>query len=212
MSYDEAIQILIRDQNTLKNIGLIFEAWLDTTLEHIDSIYGAGTTQYNNFFSLKSEYKTSKIITKDLQETNNYFANRANQQLGGLIEQLKRARNSSFAKQKQEEEERKQKEEQEKNKPTEKSFSEKLKKPKQEQMDRKYYKIGIALFWTVTIPMIAGIFYFGYFVGTAKFDKEKNDYYDEITSLKKDTSKLIEQIKLKDSLITKYEALTVAFF
>lgn len=204
MSYDESIQILIGDQNSLKNIGLIFEAWLDTTLEHIDTIYGIGTTKYNNFITLRSEYKISKITTKNLEETNNYFANRATQQLKGLIEQLKRERNSSVAKQKQEEEE--------KNKPNNKTFSEELKIPKQEQVDRKYYNIGITLFWAVTIPMFAGIFYFGYFVGTAKFDKEKNDYYDEIKNLKKSKSELIEQVKLKDSLVANYESITFASF
>ena len=66
-----------------------------------------------------------------------------------------------------------------------------------------YYKIGHGLFWTVAIGLAGLIFYFGFYVGTAKFDNDKNKLYEENTQLRKDTASLSGKLNMNfDSVNT----------
>lgn len=62
-----------------------------------------------------------------------------------------------------------------------------------------HYKIGIGIFWTV-LPILAGAFWsFGFYVGTTKYDREKNEMYDETKMLEKDNQEKSDSIHILQS-------------
>ena len=68
--------------------------------------------------------------------------------------------------------------------------------PQQGKEKRKFpLNLSPELFWTIFSAFIIGSFFLGLYIGQAKFDKDKIDYYNQNSDLKKDTARLHQQIK-----------------
>lgn len=208
MTFDEAINKL-KEYNSYVDSFLSFEAWIDTVSEYIDEIFGVTSTQSINFKRMRSDFEVSKIGLYDeskrkINERN--YRLRAKTQVHGFITFLEQKKADAIAEQTRKrlqdvsnavDKIKKNPLEQPKPEPTQQSPENKPSIKKQmESKERKHYNIGITLFWSVAIPLIGGIFLFGYYVGTTKFDKEKSDMYDENKALKKTTKDQSDTIQV----------------
>lgn len=197
MTTEEKTRILNHLYSRLSNRRLRLENWITSVTSTIDNLYGNSSAEATQFKKLVLEYETSKPTfvgySRIAYEAN--FKVKGKKYLHTLIQELNPNRRvvasnneTKYVNQKLT--------------PTQINSPNKNDIPlPMNQTDKKHYTIGINLFWTVIIPLVAGIFYFGYFVGNTKFDKEKIDMSDQIRQLKLDTTQLRkEAIDLRDSV------------
>ena len=63
------------------------------------------------------------------------------------------------------------------------------------------FNFNPTLFWTIFTAITTASFFLGLYFGTAKFDREKSDYYEQTKQLKVDTAKQNKLILSKDKII-----------
>jgi len=219
MDFEFAINVLTGHLKKLDNRYINFESWLDTAIELLSETFGGGSVQTRNFNEIKGDFKLKKIYDKSEKLIGDYRS-RCKEQLASIILILM---------ERQKDEQRKRKEESEKLKtvfkqvfpptnvttPAPKAVTETepvkaFEKPSETtlneskmatELDRKHYTIGITLFWTIILPFIAGVFFFGYYVGTTKFDQDKINLAEKNRDLKDSINVLQNRLSVKDDSI-----------
>ncbi len=204
---DYTIQKLIEQQSKV-NEGDI-EVWLNTSYSFIEDYFQSYSTRARTFKSLISDYRIKKVGDDfSLNKLDNEFFK--SKGLEYIKESLQYLNDQKELKLKEVE-----------NKKAEfmakriKSFDEfpasNSTKPSGSgsksliQRDKTQLPFGISaeLFWTIFTAFILGSFYLGFYLGQAKFDKEKIDFYEENKQLKLNLDKKeIEIEKLKTEIKT----------
>ena len=189
---------------------------LDTTEHYIKDVFGVTSTQLSNYRKLKSDYAISKIPVYDLNATRQnekMFQKKAIDYMDGLINYLREKEKIEIKEQERQEKNRqveaetKRKQQIEKkqeiieSKPAVKPLPEPPKKVTMETHDKKHYSIGIGIFWTVALGLAGMIFSFGYYVGTTKFDSDKNELYKANQVLTDNQRALQDSITTRDNTI-----------
>jgi len=217
-NYDNSIRLLSQHLDKLGKYNTVFEAWLDTAIELLHDICGPSSNQYWNFINIRSEYNVQKIFDKSPALVSK-AQGRIRQQLTDIINQLIEKKNVEIANREKE----KLLKEQAIKLQVEKKESIKsipaiplatpiqagspisenaTKTAEMNPSEKKHYSIGIGLFWSIALPVAAGIFFFGLYVGTAKFDQTKIDLFLENGELKNINKSLSEEKKSDSTKMT----------
>jgi len=180
MTYDVAINRLKGFRDSIKTAN-DFGAWMDASFEVIEDYFGNGSIQSKNYMSLIVDYRGQKSYEQYGTQggTRTLFTPRFIEKLNYLIDEIEVRRNMAIMKE---------------DKTSLTPAIETLQEDEQYQKatDKKHYTIGIAIFWTVAIALAGGIFMFGFYVGNTKFDKDKNEMYEQIKDLEKENQSLKE--------------------
>lgn len=217
MTYSEAIELLDK-QKWAFIYSTDLQVSLDNAEHYVKDIFGIASTQLSNYSQLKSDFSISKITLHDvaaIRDNENKFKKRATDHMNGLINYLREKERIEIKEQVRQEQKKRDDEERKKNyqeerqknqeilesKPAVKPLTKPIKKETMETHDKKHYRIGIGIFWTVALGLAGIIFYFGYYVGTAKFDSDKNELYNSNQELIATQKALQDSIKTRDITI-----------
>lgn len=194
MTYTEAIGMLQGQILKLKSGTVHFDAWLNTTIEYIEKVFGGNSTPHKNFVSTRHEYKINRIGKNQEEVTRNYITI-AIHQVEGLIQQLHEMEAEAIRK---EAEEKNINEEQiiEKDDASEESGF--------KQFLQSFTKISAgawATIITIFIAAVGGAYVFGKDNGYTKFDQEKIDLFDDNKTLRTINKNLSDTLfNTRDSL------------
>jgi hypothetical protein len=185
----------------INNIDL--QVWLDTTQTYLEDHFKKYSKQANDFSHLIIDFRIIKIGDEDGAKSNNFYVirKRAIEYLLHLIKYVEEQDQLELINE-QNENKKQQVMAKHLNKFDEftGSSSSNQDSPKtnskSDQGKRKLpMNLTTELFWTIFSAIILGAFFLGFYIGQAKFDKEKIDLYNQNSELKKDTMRLHSQIK-----------------
>lgn len=66
---------------------------------------------------------------------------------------------------------------------------------------------NLSTFWGIVAAVVLAAFMLGMYIGNTKFDKDKNDLYNQVIALSSDTTKNIETIKIKSKIINQMDSI-----
>jgi len=186
------------------------EVWLKTTYSFVEEYFQIYSPRANSFHSLIIDFTTKKIFGLKPAEIAN-IKNQAVQYLDEniqyleelLAEEKKNAfQKATLAKQYKEQQALAEKNRQMQN-PQPKPEPEIIIKTKTQLP----FGMAPGLFWTVFAGLVSSAFILGQSIGSAKFDREKSDYYEELKILKQDTANLNKTLLLKDTVILQKDSI-----
>lgn len=179
------------------------EVWFKITYSFIEEYFKSYTSRAQGFQSLINDFSFKKILGLT-QDDVTKFKNSGIEYLNETLLHLEALKQQQIKAAEEKANILAQIEEQNKNReniilPEPKSNGENL---SSEQIVKTQLPFGISagLFWTIIAAVISCAFVLGQNFGSTKFDKEKSDYYDELKSLRIDTTNLHQKIALYDSI------------
>jgi hypothetical protein len=160
------------------------EVWLKTTYAFIEEYFGATSSRARSFQSIVHEYSTGKILglTSTAIPT---FKRQALEYIDEILIYLSESN-------KRKKEEPKSLSSQAPQVVTKKIMVTKTQLP---------FGISAEFFWGIIVVIVSASFILGQNFGSSKFDKEKNEYYEQVKSLQLDTASLHKVIIKKESII-----------
>lgn len=68
---------------------------------------------------------------------------------------------------------------------------------------------NLKTFWGIVVVVVGAAFAIGMYLGGAKFDKEKSDYYEQVKALKSDTIQYKNTIKSKNQILNQKDSIII---
>jgi len=179
------------------------EVWLKTTYSFIEEYFKSYSSRAQSFQGLINDFSMQKIFGLTPSHINN-FKKKATEYINETIQYLEELKLRQQKEAIQKANALKQIEEQMKKAQKTETASGGPKvfpaTPHPDPIIKTQLPFGISagLFWTIIVAFISGAFILGQNFGSSRFDKEKSDYYDQVKSLKVDTTNLNQTIAFKD--------------
>ncbi len=191
----------LKEQRLKVNFGDA-EVWLKTTYAFIEDYFKSYSTRASSFQSLINSFSTKKIFGITAADINS-FKKQALEYLNETIKYLEDQREIQLKAEAERQKILQQMRSKEKTNTEKREATVLPAPPISLPIIKTQLPFGIApgLFWAILVALISGAYLLGRDFGSSKFDKEKSDYYDQVKSLRFDTSKLNQVIESKDSII-----------